>query len=165
MTENNGKVEVTSPLTQDDWEWLRRLWLNEWGGETMISRGKKYHFQDLDSIIAWVDGVRVGAATYCFSKDQCELMSINSTEEGLGIGSTLLTAVEQTARQSGIHRVWLITSNDNLDALRFYQRRGYRITAVYPNAIDEARKLKPTIPLVGYYDIPIHDELELEKII
>jgi GNAT superfamily N-acetyltransferase len=131
----------------------------------MISKGKKHHFQDLDSVIAWVDGVRVGAATYRLDIDECELMSINSTVEGLGIGGNLINTVEQTVKQSGISRIWLITSNDNLDALRFYQRRGYRISAVYPNAIDEARKLKPTIPQVGYYDIPIHDEIELEKLL
>lgn len=84
----------------------------------MISKGKKHYLQDLAFVIAWVDGVRVGAAAY-----------------RLGI----------------------------LDALRFYQRREYRKITVYPNAIDEARKLKPTIPEVGYYDIPIHDEIELEK--
>lgn len=91
-------------------------------------------------------------------------MSINSTVEGPGIGSTLISFVEQTVRLAGIGRIWLVTSNDNLDALRFYQRRGYRIVAVRPNAIDEARQLKPSIPHVGYYDIPIHDELELEKL-
>ena len=90
-------------------------------------------------------------------------MSINAAVEGLGVGSVLISAVEESVQKAGIRRIWLITSNDNLDALRFYQRRGYRITAVYPNAIDEARKLKPTIPELGYYKIPIHDELELEK--
>ena len=92
-------------------------------------------------------------------------MSINATVEGLGAGSALISAVEQAVNRAGVGRIWLITSNDNLDALRFYQRRGYRITAVYPNAIDEARKLKPTIPQVGYYEIPIHDEIELEKLL
>ncbi len=160
-----NKVEISRPLTTEDNEWLRNLWLSEWGGETMISKGKTYHFQDLHSFIALSDGVRVGAATYHLGIDECELMSINSTVEGLGVGSTLISAVEQTAQQSGISRIWLITSNDNLDALRFYQRRGYRITAVYPNAIDEARKLKLAIPQLGYYDIPIHDEIELEKLL
>ncbi|MCF8564637.1 GNAT family N-acetyltransferase [Alicyclobacillus tolerans] len=92
-------------------------------------------------------------------------MSINSTVDGFGVGTALISFVEQIANYSKMRRIWLITSNDNLDALRFYQRRGYRITAISPNAIDEARKLKPTIPQVGYYDIPIHDELELEKLL
>lgn len=161
----NGNVEVARPLTEADWEWLKRLWLTEWNGETMISKGKPYHFKDLDSIIAWANGDRVGVATYFLGTNECELMSINVITKGLGIGSKLISSVEHIAYQFGMHRIRLITSNDNLDALRFYQRRGYRMIAVYPNAIDEARKLKPTIPSVGYYDIPIHDELELEKLL
>jgi ribosomal protein S18 acetylase RimI-like enzyme len=129
----------------------------------MVSKGKTHHIQDLGALIAWNGDTRVGAATYHMGQQDCELLSINATVEGLGVGTALLTALEQMVRQTGLRRVWLITSNDNLDALRFYQRRGYRIVAVYPNAIDEARKIKPSIPMVGYYDIPIHDELELEK--
>jgi hypothetical protein len=62
----------------------------------------------------------------------------------------------------GRGRLWLITSNDNLNAIRFYQRRGMRLTAVHRGAIDEARQIKPSIPLIGEHGIPIHDELELE---
>ncbi len=161
--EITGNVQVTPPLTEDDRDWGRNLWLNEWNGEKMVSKGTTYRFQDLDSVVARADGVRVGAATYNLDTDGCELMSINATVEGVSVGSALISSIEQTVQKAGIGRIWLITSNDNLDALRFYQRRGYRITAIYPNAIDEARKLKPTIPQVGYYKIPIHDELELEK--
>ncbi|MUT68336.1 GNAT family N-acetyltransferase [Paenibacillus sp. NEAU-GSW1] len=161
----NGNVRILAPMSEKDIEWQKEQWLSEWGGETMITKGKKHHIQDLDAFIAWVDDLRVGAATYRLGINDCELMSINTTVQGIGIGSNLISTVEQKVKQSGRNRIWLITSNDNLDALRFYQRRGYRITAINQNAIDEARKLKPTIPKVGYYDIPIHDEIELEKIL
>ncbi|MBM7565066.1 GNAT family N-acetyltransferase [Paenibacillus sacheonensis] len=75
----------------------------------------------------------------------------------------LVLAVEEAARQAGIKQLQLITTNDNLDALRFYQRLGYRIVAVYPGAVNEARMLKPVIPQEDYYGIPIHDEIELAK--
>jgi N-acetylglutamate synthase-like GNAT family acetyltransferase len=88
----------------------------------------------------------------------------NSTLEGLGIGNKLISAVEQAAKQSGINRIWLITTNDNVDALRFYQKHGYRMTAIYPNAVNEARKQKPSISFLGNYNIPIQDEIELKKI-
>ena len=74
-----------------------------------------------------------------------------------------MAAVEQQAREAGARRIWLITTNDNLDVLRFYQRRGYRLAAVFPGAVDEARKQKPTIPLTGFYGIPIRDEILPEK--
>jgi ribosomal protein S18 acetylase RimI-like enzyme len=156
-------IRVEPPKDDTDRSWLRDLWRSEWGGDVMISKGNTYHIQDLSALIAWDGDTRVGAATYHMGTEDCELLSINATVDGRGVGTALLSAFEEAVRKSGRRRAWLITSNDNLDALRFYQRRGYRIVAVYPGAIDEARKVKPTIPTVGYYDIPIHDEIELEK--
>ncbi len=74
----------------------------------------------------------------------------------------LIEAVKQAAVSAGCRRLWLITTNDNLHALRFYQKRGFRLVAVYPNALEESRRLKPEIPLVGLDGIPLRDELELE---
>jgi hypothetical protein len=82
---------------------------------------------------------------------------------GAGVGSALLGAVEKVAADHGGKRVVVITSNDNLSALRFYQLRGYRMVAVRVGAIDAARESKPTIPAYGLDGIPIHDELELIK--
>jgi len=154
---------IQPPRTLADQQWLRDLWTAEWGGETMITRGRVHRLADLQALIAWDGAAPVGTATFHVEGTDCELMSLNAIRPGGGVGSALLQAVEDAARQAGCRRVWLITSNDNLDALRFYQRRGYRLVAVHPGAIDEARRLKPTIPLVGEHGIPIHDELELEK--
>ncbi len=58
--------------------------------------------------------------------------------------------------------VWLITTDANLHALRFYQRRGLVLAALHRNAVEAARRIKPEIPLIGNDGIPIRDELELE---
>lgn len=85
-------------------------------------------------------------------------------EQGRGVGSALLGAVEELARRRGCKRLWLVTTNDNTHALAFYQRRGFSLAALHRDAVTEARKtLKPFIPLVGEGDLPIRDELELEK--
>ncbi|EPZ41045.1 MULTISPECIES: GNAT family N-acetyltransferase [Alicyclobacillus] len=160
---SNEEVVITAPQTADDTRWLITLWQEEWGGETMVSHGQVYGLADLQALVARCGHELVGAATYRIADTGCELMSINATRQGGGIGTKLLAAVEQAALSAGCHRVWLITSNDNLNALRFYQRRKYRMTAVYPGAIDAARQIKPTIPLVGDDGIEIHDEIELEK--
>jgi len=61
-------------------------------------------------------------------------------------------------------RLWLVTTNDNVDALRFYQRRGFCLVCVHRGAVDHSRAhLKPEIPLAGNNRIPLRDELELEK--
>lgn len=158
-------MQILPPETDEDRAWLRELWLREWGGEIMVTRGRIHHLSELGALIARAGGARAGAATYQIEGDNCELLSLNALTEGAGVGGALLTAVGEVARRAGCRRVWLITSNDNLDALRFYQRRGYRLAAVYPGAVEEARRIKPTIPLVGHYGIPIRDDLELELVV
>ena len=81
---------------------------------------------------------------------------------GQGAGTALLDAVVSYARERGLRRVWLVTTNDNLDGLRFYQRRGLRIVGVTSGGVDSSRLLKPSIPTVGSYGIPLRDELTLE---
>ena len=70
----------------------------------------------------------------------------------------------QLARERGCARLWVITTNDITDALRFYQRRGFCLVAMHRGAVDRSRaRLKPEIPAVGAYGIPLRDEIELEK--
>lgn len=129
----------------------------------MVSRGRVHRLTEQSALIAWHGPERVGLATYSIAGQSAELTSIETTDPGRGIGSKLLSVVEEHARNSGCGRLWLITTNDNLDALRFYQRRGFRISAIHHGDVDEARAIKPSIPLVGSYGIPIHDEIELDK--
>lgn len=158
--------DISPPHNDAERAWLRQLWQAEWGGELMVSRGRVWCLAQLEAVIARVNGEPAGAATYRIDPaDGCELVSINAILPGRGIGSRLLADVEARARAAGCRRVWLITSNDNLDALGFYQRRGYRIVAVYPGAIDDARRIKPGIPLRAENGIEIHDELELAKVL
>ncbi|GMA52425.1 hypothetical protein GCM10025857_37820 [Alicyclobacillus contaminans] len=157
-------LHIWPPEDQADRRWLEELWQREWGGDIMVSRGHVYRLTDLHALVAKLRDERVGAATYRFDGvGGCELMSINATLGGHGIGSQLLGAVESEARAAGCQRVWMVTSNDNIDALRFYQRRGYRMTAVHSGAIDAARRIKPTIPRVSEDGIEIRDEIELAK--
>jgi GNAT superfamily N-acetyltransferase len=156
-------LEITPPRDYADRHWLADLWRSEWSGETMVTRGRVHRLRDLSALIAREGDRRVGAVTFRVEGDECELLSLNASEPGRGVGGELLEAVGQAARNAGCRRLWLITTNDNLDALRFYQRRGYRLAALRPGAVDDARRLKPTIPEVGNFGIPIHDEIELEK--
>jgi ribosomal protein S18 acetylase RimI-like enzyme len=91
------------------------------------------------------------------------LVTINAFVDGLGVGGALVDAVADQARGLGCRRLWLITTNDNTRALRFYQRHGFRLVAVHTGAIAESRRLKPGISLIGNDGIPIRDELELER--
>ncbi|QQE81296.1 GNAT family N-acetyltransferase [Alicyclobacillus sp. SO9] len=154
---------IRAPVSSAEKDWVRKLWESEWGGATMISRGKTYRLAELSCLVAVEQTEVMGAATYHVDADSCELVSINAIRAGLGVGTQLLRGVENAARLPGSSKVWIITSNDNLDAMKFYQRRGYRMTQIYVGAIDNARLQKETIPRIGNYGIEIHDEIELAK--
>ena len=94
-----------------------------------------------------------------------EVVTLDSLRPGRGIGTALIEAVKSAASAAGCRRLWLITTNDNLHALGFYQKRGFRLVAVHPGAVDAARRLKPEIPLNGNDGIPIRDEIELEIVL
>jgi ribosomal protein S18 acetylase RimI-like enzyme len=158
-----GAVRIEPAAGEDDRVWLEGVWRKSWGDVIVVSRGRVHRLADLPALIAWRGDERVGAATYRTDGDEAELTSIEATTSGQGVGSALIAAVAEAVRAAGARRLWLITTNDNVDALRFYQRRGFRLVRLHPGAVDEARRLKPAIPEIGAHGIPIRDELELEK--
>jgi ribosomal protein S18 acetylase RimI-like enzyme len=145
-----------------DRPWLEEQLKRLWGSTEIVSRGRVHDAAALEALACQDADQTIGLATYDIRDHECELVTLDAFAEGQGIGTMLLEAVVQVAQERGCHRVWLITSNDNLRALRFYQRRGLVLVAVHRNAIDEARRLKPEIPEHGDHGIPIRDELELE---
>lgn len=145
--------------------WIEKVLTLYWGSTRLVSRGKIYDGSGLPGFIAYIDQEPVGLCTYQIVHNQCEIISLNSLKENLGIGSTLITEVIKVARRDKCKRVWLITTNDNLQALGFYQKRGFVLVHIHPDAIKKSRQLKPEIPLRGQNDIPIRDELELELIL
>jgi len=103
-------------------------------------------------------GRRVGLLTYLAADDACEIVTIDAFEPGRGIGTALL----DTVKALGHRRLWLVTTNDNIRAQRFYERSGFRLVAVREGEIERSRRLKPQIPDVGEAGVPIRDELEYE---
>jgi N-acetylglutamate synthase-like GNAT family acetyltransferase len=155
------------PVTDSDRPFLRTFMREHWGDEAMIDRDRVFYPAEHFGFLAEERPARViGLITHQFENGECEVSSLESLSPGQGIGGALLEAVVAEARKGGCRRVWLITTNDNINALRFYQKRGFHIVAVYPDAVTHARTtLKPSIPLVGDSGIPIRDELELELIL
>lgn len=111
-------------------------------------------------------GVLAGVLTYVVEGGGCEILTLHAAEQWRGAGTALIEEVERIALDAGCRRVWLITTNDNIDGLRFYQRRGFRLAALHAGAVDRSRdSLKPEIPTTGEHGIPIRDELELDKVL
>lgn len=137
----------------------------EWTGDVLVSRGVAHELSDLSLLVALDAESIVGLASYLVGGDECELVTLNAFEPSRGIGSVLLDSLSREARSVGCGRLLLTTTNDNLAAQRFYQSRGLRLAAIHRGAVDDARRLKPSIPLVGEHGIEIHDELEFELVL
>jgi GNAT superfamily N-acetyltransferase len=129
--------------------------------------GELVHPLDHPALVAVAAGGQLaGMLTYVPGPDwqQCEILTLHADDQWRGTGTALMEAVGQLARRQGCGRLWVITTNDNVDALRFYQRRGFCLVRVHRGAVDRSRaSLKPEIPTVGAYGIPLRDEIELER--
>jgi GNAT superfamily N-acetyltransferase len=146
--------------TRDDREAVMAFMASQTGSPLQARRGEILATHDLPGFVAFEGSRIVGFAAYR-ADDDYELAALFAESRHAGTGTALLEAVILEARRAGAHELWLVTTNDNLDAMRFYQRRGFRLRAVYPGAVDESRRsLKPEIPAVGEFGIPIRDEVE-----
>jgi GNAT superfamily N-acetyltransferase len=153
------------PLTASDRPWLRQWMTDHWGAELMIVHGEQLYPAEYSGFAAFDGKKVVGLITYAICGDECEILTLDSLVEGQGIGSALIEVARKVALQNSVRRLWLITTNDNLNALRFYQKRGFELVKIHRRAVDASRKLKPSIPPLGDFGIPIRDEIELEMLL
>lgn len=134
--------------------------------EVVARLGRLERALDYPTLLAEERAKLAGVLTYVLAADSCEILTLHAAERGRGAGTALVSAVERLARDDGCRRLWVLTTNDNLDALRFYQRRGFSLAELHPGAVAASRaSLKPGIPHRGNYEIPIRDELILEKLL
>ena len=148
-----------------DAKWIAEFLEANWGADYLVSRGKRIVAGELTGAQALLNGDVVGLVTWQIKGDEMEIVTLDSLDKQSGTGTLLLDHAVAHARVADVRRIWLITTNDNLDALRFYQRRGMRICAIHPDALTEARKIKPEIPEIGHFGIPLWDEIELERVL
>lgn len=154
---------MIQPISENNRKQVINFFEKHWGSSQMIISSGTYDCALLDGFV-YVEGTSIiGLITYVLYHDSLEVISLDSIQEGKGIGTCLMKEVEHFAKERSIPQIELITTNDNLQALKFYQKRGYRITDVITNAVAEARKVKPTIPIIGNDGIPLFDELKLKK--
>jgi len=150
------------PNTQQDQPWIQELITHRWGSEIIVVHEESITSAQLPCFIAEINKENVGLITYRFKQNQCEIITLDSLQARHGIGSALICTVKMVAKEHGCLRLYLVTTNDNTAAMRFYQQLGFSILRVYRFAVDKARLIKPQIPMVGNDNIPIHDEIEME---
>lgn len=181
---NENQFAIRS-LQREDREWVAHFFDEHWGSTQMVTRGRLHYGHLLPGLVLErpkpfaqphaetsdddateenpvVQMEKVGLLTYNLEGDQCEIVTLDCITPNQGGGTALVSELISKARAAGIKRIWLVTTNDNLAALRFWQRRHFTLVTVHRNAIEQARRLKPQIPILGQHGIPIRDEIELE---
>ncbi len=138
---------------------------SSWFSTDIIIRGEVVDTTVLEGIAVYDKEELLGLLTFRIKDKELEIVSLDSIQENQGIGSALMQRIKEEAVKRNCNKIKLITTNDNLNALMFYQKRGYDMVQVYPNALDLSRRLKPTIPLTGNYGIPLKHEIEFELVL
>lgn len=133
-----------------------------WYSTTMIIRGKEIDMTKVDGFYFRDGKTIIGLITYIVYNNTLEITSLDSLQENQGIGSELVETVIHEAKERNLQKIVLITTNDNINAIRFYQKRGFDMAHLFRNAMDISRKLKPEIPLIGDNSIPLRHEIEFE---
>jgi GNAT superfamily N-acetyltransferase len=155
------QIEIR-PIELQDQPAVTVMMIEHWGSKEVVAHDTVYLPHELPGFIAWEGDRVVGLLTYHIDGLACEIVTINSLVFEKGIGTALIESVKKQALQAGCSRLWLITTNDNLNALKFYQKRGFVLVALRRDVMVRARQIKPQIPLTGDDGIPIRDEIELE---
>ena len=137
----------------------------QWFTTEMILRGQVVDMTQAEGFFAEEEGEIIGLITYEVSDRILEILSLDSLRPCRGLGTALIERVVQTARELGCRKIVVITTNDNLHALGFYQRRGFDMARLFRGALEVSRRLKPEIPLIGENNIPLRHEIELELVL
>jgi len=135
-----------------------------WAGPYVVTKGVLHDTRNHFGFVAEKNCEILGYILYNIANENLEITVLESLCEKQGVGRALVNAVVKEAKSTGCSCVWLITTNDNTHAIRFYQRIGFTLRAVYIDAIEESRKLKPQIPLTGHDSIPIEHEFEFQML-
>ena len=150
------------PVTAEDRILIGNFLTEQSDSVQIIARGRTSRADELPGFLALQGERFLGLITYRIENYECEIVTMNSSIEGLGVGTELLKMAIQAAVEKTCKRVWAIVTNDNLNALRCFQTRGFRLAELYRNAVNMAREEHPEIPTHGFDSIPILDEIEVE---
>lgn len=162
MVEDTRAVEVRGPDDSEERGRLSRRVRSTWG-DVVARRGEVLDPADGELLGAYVDREIIGVASYAIRADECEVVAIEAYQPRQGIATALMDAIRARAAAADCRRLWLVTTNDNVPAIGFYQRWGMDLVAFRRDAVTEARaSLKPDIPELGLEDIPMRHELEFE---
>lgn len=149
-------------ITEENREDVNKFLKKNWHSTDMIVRGEIIDMTTLNGIVVYEEEKIIALVTYRIENKECEIVSLDSLKQNQGIGTELVERIKKVAEGEACKKVKVITTNDNTNAIRFYQKRGFDMVKLYHNAVNRARQIKPSIPLLGDDNILIKHEIEFE---
>lgn len=160
MGEKEAKISINESKNDEK---VKDFFIEHWGGEFIVSGDETLYGNELPFFIATDDnGETAGLLTYHLKNNECEIVTIDSLIKGQGIGTMLIEKMIDKAKSEKYLKLWLMTTNDNISAMEFYENRGFNLTEVHKAAIEKSRELKQSIPEFGENGIRIEDEMIFE---
>jgi N-acetylglutamate synthase-like GNAT family acetyltransferase len=150
------------PIEEEDREKIRQFIRGFWFSEKMVARGQVHYPAEQSGFLIEKGEEIVGLITYLKRETEMEITMLDSRIRSQGLGTKLVEAVVAEAQKQNCSRLWLVTTNDNIRAIHFYQKRRFDLVKLHHDSMKENRKLKPGIPDTGFAGIPIRHELEFE---
>lgn len=153
-------MEIVS-ITPGNRSVINGFLMKHWYSTDMVVCGEKIDMTKLEGLAAFSQGEITALITYRIKPDHiCEIISLDSLNENRGTATKLLQKVFDIARTCSCKAVKVMSTNDNLKAIGFYQKRGFDMIKLHYNSVENSRKIKPEIPFLGEYGIPLRHELE-----
>jgi GNAT superfamily N-acetyltransferase len=134
---------IVRQIVDADRPWLHDLIDSEWG-LPVVSISGAYDPSTLPGFLAEEEGNPIGAITYLLNAGECEVVTLNSVHERQGVGSALLAAAKAVAEGTSA-RLWLITTDENLNAIRFYEGRGMYVRTIHRDFVDRVQRFKAQV--------------------
>ena len=155
-------MAIFHEITPDNRKAVNEFLKEHWYATTMVLRGEILDMTRAEGFFLEEEGAILALLTYRFDGKIFEILSLDSLRENEGTGTRMVDEALRRARALGAEKMVVLTSNDNMRAMGFYQKRGFDLVKLYRNGLDAARRLKPDIPMVGRDNIPLRHELEFE---
>ena len=147
--------------TDDDRRAARELFNQDFGRTKIVAFGELMDVEEMPALVAVRHSTPSGALAYRLLGDALHVVALATDPmwQRSGVAAYLLAEAELLARRLKLGRLLVATTNDNLPALYFYQRHGYRLTELIPNSVADHTHQEEA----GFAGIPVRDEVRLEK--
>lgn len=139
---------------------IHSIWV-KWG-LPIVSVDRAYMPEEVEGLVLCISGGEVlGLVTWAIDGNKAEIVTLDAFRKGYG--GRLLDAAEKKLEGAGVQNVSIVTTNDNLNALDFYIKRGYRLVKIHLDAMDKVFAMKPDQSRTGLNGDSLRDMWELRK--